>query len=80
MIGQKLEKIFLWNNKPGHDKFYDMYENDDGETFTAYWGRSWTYGQSKTFSMSLWDVKLCDKLEKGYEEVNSSRGYYNRND
>lgn len=79
MIDKDTKQVFLTQTKDGHNKFYDMYNNEDG-TFTAHWGRIGTYGQSKTYSMDLWFTKYFEKEDKGYQEVDSSRGTYNRED
>lgn len=67
-----MTEIHLYNTK-GHNKFYDMYNNNDG-TFTAYWGKRHTFGQSMDYPMEKWEAKYFEKLDKGYEEDNHTHG------
>ena len=47
-----------------HNKYYHMVQN--GNKFTALYGRVGANPQSRTYSMSVWDVKREEKLNKGY--------------
>ncbi len=78
MIDKK--EIFLVNNYDGHNKFYDMYMNNNQANFTVHWGKIGTVGQSTDYPIELWYKKLKEKLNKGYEEVDESFGRYNRED
>ena len=48
-----------------NNKFYDMTENADGQTFTAHWGRVGATGQTKSYPMSQWDKVIYEKTHKG---------------
>ena len=43
------------------NKFYEMKENQDGSTFTAFWGRIEGGKQKRTYPMGKWDKKLWEK-------------------
>ncbi len=61
---------YLINNNDTHNKFYEMIENTDNETWTARWGKIGTSGINKvTYSMNRWSEKYNEKIKKGYTDV-----------
>lgn len=71
----KFKYLHKVDGDANNNKFYKMQENADG-TFTVTYGRE---GASKpateTYSMSMWDKKLTEKLgpRKGYTDVTEHR-------
>ena len=72
----KYNPIYLINTSGGHNKFYDMYPNDEKGMWIAVWGKIGTNGQTKVYPMRDFYKKLDEKLNKGYYEVDSSHGSY----
>lgn len=50
------------------NKYYNFHDNGDG-TFTATYGRIGSTKQQAIYSSPMWDVKLKEKLKKGYRDV-----------
>ncbi len=71
------DPIYLFCDKDGHYKFYDMIDNGD-DTFTAHWGKIETEGNTTVYPLSQWYKKYSDKIEKGYEESSVSYGAWIR--
>lgn len=71
------DPIYLYFDKDGHHKFYDMIDNGD-DTFTAHWGKIETEGKTTVYPLSQWYKKYADKIEKGYDESNVSYGAWIR--
>jgi len=70
----KFKYLHKVDGSANNNKFYKMQENSDG-TFTATYGREGAKGAIETYSMSLWDKKLNEKLgpKKGYTDVTEHR-------
>ena len=50
------------------NKFYNMYEQDDG-TFATEWGRVDSTASIGSYPMSKWDSTIKKKIKKGYKDV-----------
>ena len=63
------ESVYLEYVDERSNKFYEMIDNDDG-TFTAFYGRvGVAKPQRADYDVSLWNKKLREKKNKGYEEI-----------
>ena len=69
-----LDEIHLVNQKDGHNKFYDLFYNENNDTYTAIWGKVGTYGQRKEYSPTEAERKYYEKLDKGYTEEDQTFG------
>ena len=56
-------------NTKQSNKFYNMYEQDDGKTFIAEYGRVEGSSATKTYPISKWDSTIRSKTKKGYKDV-----------
>lgn len=70
---QKVKTVHLVNQHYPHNKFYDMIENEDGTTFTSYWGRIGARPQQKEYPKAKWRELLNQKLnKKGYSIIDNT--------
>jgi len=51
------------------NKFYNMAENSDGQTFTVEYGRVGLTKATQTYPMSKWNSKFNEKVKHGYNDV-----------
>lgn len=51
-----------------NNKYYNMFDNGDG-TFTVKYGRVGASEQTRSYSISQWNKKYNEKINKGYQDV-----------
>lgn len=51
-----------------NNKYYDMFENPGGSTFTVKYGRIGVTEQTQTYPMDKWEKKYNEKVNKGYKD------------
>ena len=64
-----MNSVYLVKVDPtaNNNKYYKMIPDENGNTFTVQYGRVGNPGyQTETYSMSMWQKKLDEKLKKGY--------------
>ena len=61
--------VHLRNTTNGHYKFYKMYKNQND--FTVKWGRIGSVGKETTYPINKWYDKFYEKIDKGYEIIES---------
>lgn len=59
-------KIILVNQNGPHNKYYTMNVDNINSKLNVQYGRIGNAPQAKTYSKSLWNKKLREKLNKGY--------------
>jgi len=64
----KVKKLIMVTGEANHNKYYNLYEVGDG-TFRVEYGRVDKTKINESYSMSMWDKKLREKLKKGYQDV-----------
>lgn len=63
----------IFVSKDNNNKFYDMVESDDGQSFSAFWGRVDVTRTETKYPISKWDSQYRSKVKKGYVDVTHLR-------
>jgi len=68
------EKVYLWNNRGGHDKVYGLFRL--GRTVIKVWGRRGStglrYEPIENAEPQLYTKTLQEKIGKGYDEIQAT--------
>lgn len=62
------KKLILVSSE-NNNKFYNMSDNNDGETFTVNWGRVGATSATTIYPIKKWDSIYRNKTKKGYKDV-----------